>query len=611
MATEVKLPDLGEGIESGDVVSLLVGPGDTVEPEQGLIELETDKATVEVPSPQAGTVAELLVAEGDTIKVGQPIVRFESDGQAGGETADENESDKSPEKAPKKPSPKSDKGEAEQGKSSESSDENEPPPAGDGQTVTVSMPEVGEGVEGGDVVSVLVSAGDQVQAEQGIAEIETDKATVEVPCPQSGTVTEVLIEQGQSIQVGQEMLRLQVAGGAGSAEEGKAETKPDKATDKQAPSSQSESDQAESDPPERPQAKTGDEGIGRRDMAAPDSAVAPATAAAAPRDVGAGPDRPVVPAGPATRRLARELGVDLTMVEGSGTGGRIHKDDVMAAVREMSQAIRRAPGDQKTKGAAAVEKPADRPAGDQAKARQPQADRDAWGPVRTESMSKIRQTIARRMHESKSAIPHVTNFDDADVTDLEAFRQAHKKDFADSGVKLTMMPFVVKAVANSLTAHPVCNASVDVDAAEITYKQYVSIGIAVDTDRGLLVPVLRDADKLSIAQIAEGLAELSAKARDNDIALDDLRGGTFTISNLGAIGGTYSTPVINAPESAILLLGRSRKLPRVIDDRIDVRLMMPLSLSYDHRIVDGADAARFLNEVKSYLESPGKLLLTI
>jgi 2-oxoglutarate dehydrogenase dihydrolipoamide succinyltransferase (E2 component) len=611
MATEVKLPDLGEGIESGDVVSLLVAPGDTVEAEQGLIELETDKATVEVPSPQAGTVAELLVAEGDTIKVGQPIVRFESDGQAGGETADEKKSDPSAKKAPEKPSPKSDKGEAEQDKSSESSDEGESPAAGDGQTVTVSMPEVGEGVEGGDVVSVLVSPGDQVQAEQGIAEIETDKATVEVPCPQAGTVTEVLIEQGQSIKVGQEMLRLQVAGGAGSAEKDKAETKPDKATDKQAPSPQGEPDQAEADQPQRPQAKTGDEDIGRRDIAAPDSAVAPATAAAAPRDVGAGPDRPVVPAGPATRRLARELGVDLTMVEGSGTGGRIHKDDVMAAVREMSQAIRRAPGDQKPKAAAAAEKPTDRPAGDQAKARQTQADSDAWGPVRTESMSKIRQTIARRMHESKSSIPHVTNFDDADVTDLEAFRQAHKKDFADSGVKLTMMPFVVKAVANSLTAHPVCNASVDVDAAEITYKQYVSIGIAVDTDRGLLVPVLRDADKLSIAQIAEGLAELSAKARDNDIALDDLRGGTFTISNLGAIGGTYSTPVINAPESAILLLGRSRKLPRVIDDRIDVRLMMPLSLSYDHRIVDGADAARFLNEVKSYLESPGKLLLTI
>jgi pyruvate/2-oxoglutarate dehydrogenase complex dihydrolipoamide acyltransferase (E2) component len=203
----------------------------------------------------------------------------------------------------------------------------------------------------------------------------------------------------------------------------------------------------------------------------------------------------------------------------------------------------------------------------------------------------------------------VTNFDDADVTDLEAFRQTHKNDFQ---TKLTMMPFVIKAVANALATHPVLNASLDLDAGEILYKQYVSIGIAVDTDRGLIVPVLRNADELSIAQISEKIQELAEAVRSGDFDLEDLRGGSFTISNLGAIGGRYSTPIINAPEVAILLLGRGRLEPRALEpNRIEARMVLPLSLSYDHRLVDGADAARFLETVKGYLESPGKLLLTI
>jgi len=224
-------------------------------------------------------------------------------------------------------------------------------------------------------------------------------------------------------------------------------------------------------------------------------------------------------------------------------------------------------------------------------------------------MSKIRKTIAERMSYSKNTCPHVTNFDDADVTELERIRQASKADYAASGVKLTTMPFLIKAAAQSLKLHHTINASVDTDAGEIIYKDYVNVGIAVDTDRGLVVPVIRNADATPIPDIARGLGDMAQNVRDGSFSMDDLKGGTFTISNLGAIGGTYSTPIINHPEVAILLVGRSRKLPVVVDDQVQVRLMMPLSLSYDHRLVDGAAAARFLNEIKDFLQNPSRLLL--
>ncbi len=294
------------------------------------------------------------------------------------------------------------------------------------------------------------------------------------------------------------------------------------------------------------------------------------------------------------RRFAREVGVDLRSVTGSGDGGRITRDDVLAVVRQTSQAVRNGGQAQPT-----VAKGPGEPA------------TDAWGPVRIERMSKIRQTIAAKMHESWTKVPRVTNFDDADVTELEKFRQSSKDDYASQGIKLTSLPFVVKSVAMALRHHPVINASIDQENGQIIYKDYVSIGIAVDNDRGLVVPSLRNVDKLSIPEIARGIAGVAENVRNNKFSMDDLRGSTFTISNLGAIGGTYSTPIINTPEVAILLIGRSRKLPVVIDDQIVVRLMMPLSLSYDHRLVDGAAAARFLNDVIGFLRAPSRLLLAL
>jgi pyruvate dehydrogenase E2 component (dihydrolipoamide acetyltransferase) len=237
---------------------------------------------------------------------------------------------------------------------------------------------------------------------------------------------------------------------------------------------------------------------------------------------------------------------------------------------------------------------------------------DDYGPIRVDRMTKIRKTIAAQMHKSWETVPRVVNFDDADVTELEAFRQTSKDDYASRGIKLTTMPFLIKAVATALKHHPSLNANLDTENEQIIYKDYVNLGIAVDSDRGLVVPTLKNADQMSIPDIAYALADLAARVRNNDFAVSDLRGGTFTISNLGAIGGTYSTPIVNVPEVAILLVGRSRKLPVVMDDdSIRPRLMMPLSLAYDHRLVDGATAARFLNDVIAYLEAPSRLLLAI
>jgi len=286
--------------------------------------------------------------------------------------------------------------------------------------------------------------------------------------------------------------------------------------------------------------------------------------------------------------------VDLAAVAGSGPGGRITREDVLEVVRSANLAA------QSNTGSTSLADQMDVPG---------TPGTDAWGPVSVESAPRMRKAIAKKMAESWLTVARVTNFDDADVTELERMRQASKADYAASGIKLTSMPFLIKAVSMALQRNPVLNATIDMEKGEITYRRYINVGVAVDTDRGLVVPALRNTDGRSIGEIARDLAMTAQRVRDNDFDLEDLRGGTFTISNLGAIGGTYSTPIVNVPEVAILLVGRSRKLPIVVDDQVAIRLMMPLSLSYDHRLVDGATAARFLNDVIGYLQAPGRLLL--
>lgn len=447
-----------------------------------------------------------------------------------------------------------------------------------------------EGVESADIAEVYIHEGDVIEKDQAICQVETGKATLDVPAPQGGKVVKIHIKPGQSIPVGATLISLEATEGAAGETKPKQEAPPKKESKKEEPAPKQET-------PAKPQAEVQEE---RADKPKPTPAK-PSPPAAKPK-----PQAPVAPvavakekeapsgedgsvaAGPAVRRFAREVGVDLREVSGTGEGGRITRDDVLRVVREHSQAG--AGNGTKTKKAEASET-------------------DQWGPVHLERLPKIRKTIAAKMHESWSTVPRVTNFDDADITELERIRVSSKDDYAKKGIKLTTLPFVIKAVASALKEHPTINAAIDLENDQIIYKQYVNIGIAIDSERGLVVPSLRNASDLSIPEIARGVQELAENVRSGSFSVADLQGSTFTISNLGAIGGTYSTPIINTPEVAILLVGRSRQLPVAIDGKVEVRLMMPLSLSYDHRLVDGATAARFLNDVIGYLKAPSRLLL--
>lgn len=458
------------------------------------------------------------------------------------------------------------------------------------------LPDLGENIASGDVVSVLVNEGDFVKPQQDVIEIETEKAVIPVPSSLGGKVAKIHVKPGETVKVGQVLLSLEEAAAAATP---KPTVAPAKSAAKAEPSAKTaatptpqrhEPAKTQSRPSaapvaEKPRAPAPRDENGRKTEPIPKRSTAPsARTGSATESDGAESAAAPVAAGPAVRRLARELGVELSRVRGTGPDGRILREDVIAAVRHATSTAPAAPlpGTQ---------------------------DRDAWGPIRREPMPKIRKTIAANMVRSAFTIPHLTNFDDADITELERIRKGSVADYAGTSAKLTSLVFVMKAVALALKQHPLLNASLEMEGGEIIYKDYVNLGIAVDTPRGLVVPVVRDVDKLTIPHIAQSLTTLSEKAKATQYTLDDLRGGSFTISNLGSIGGTYSTPIINYPEVAVLLIGRSRKLPVVIEDRIEPRLMMPLSLSYDHRLVDGAAAARFLNEVIGYLESPGRLLL--
>jgi len=463
----------------------------------------------------------------------------------------------------------------------------------------ITLPNLGENIESGDVLSILVSEGDTVKKDQDLLEIETDKATMPVPSPSAGKITKILVSEGDTIEVGAAIMEIEAGGGE---KESKKEKPAAKKKEKEPePEEEAEAAEVEEEKPVKSAAKQ------KKIEPAPEeepeelapkkkSATATQTKQAAVRapqssddDNVPGDGHAASAAGPAVRRLARQLGVELRQVRPTGEGGRITADDVQTFVREtQEQAAAAAPRGVTPPGA---------------------PDTDEFGGVRVEKMSRIRQTIARNMVLSYTTIPQLTNFDDVDVTELEDMRNQSKDDYAQRGIKLTSMSFLVKAAASSLKRHPIVNASVDMEHHQVIYKEYVNIGFAVDTERGLMVPVIQHADRKTISQIAAEVDRLATMARSGELGLDDMRGGTFTISNLGAVGGTYSTPIINPPEVAILLAGRSRTMPQIVEDAVESRLVMPLSLTYDHRVVDGAAAARFLNEVKGYLAAPGRLLL--
>ena len=585
MANEFVLPSLGDNVQGGDVLHVLIKPGDTVTKEQPVLELETDKATVEVPSSLEGTVADVKVKDGDHIEVGQVV--FTVSGDAGG-AAPAAPAAPAAESAEQVTRASADSVQAQdEGLGGAAAGSSAPapaaapsaPPAGGGR-IEVTIPELGDNVKGGDVLHVLVKVGDTITRDQGILELETDKATVEVPSPQAGTVKEVAVKDGDHVDVGQLVLVLEGSAAAAPSEGATAAPSPQVATPE---------DKAQKGEPMAPAPST--------TPAAPRPAAA-ASAPSAAKGAGTGavaPPRPNVPAAPSVRRLARELGLDIADVPGSGKGGRINEADVRAHAKNVIT------------GKVAGPDAAAPAAGGFAS--EPLPDFTQYGAVERKPMRGIRRKTAEHMVASWHTIPHVTQVEKVDITALEQLRKQFAKRVEQGGGKLTVTAIITKVIAVAMRKFPQFNTSVDIASEEVVYKSYVNIGIAVDTERGLLVPVLRDVDSKSITQIAAELAQMAEKARAGKLSIDEMSGGCFTITNLGGIGGTSFTPIVNHPEVAIMGMSRSAMEPVWNGTTFEPRLMLPLSLSYDHRIVDGADAMRFLRFVAEALEQPFLLAL--
>jgi pyruvate dehydrogenase E2 component (dihydrolipoamide acetyltransferase) len=573
---EFKLPELGENIEQGDLVRLMVAPGATVSAGQSVMELETDKAVLEVPSSVSGTVQEIRVKEGDKIKVGQVIF-----------TVDGAEAKTSPQPVAQAAAPPP----APVPQKSPASTPQPAPVATAPAAVVAStsgpsefkLPELGENISQGDLVRLMIAPGTKVSEGQPVMELETDKAVVEVPSSLSGIVKEVKVKEGEKIKVGQVIFTL----------EGGAPVQADTQRFRNAPvehvSGQHGARLAF-------QAAIRAEGKTEEQALPPDQPQLATPAFTMPVQLGkvaSTENRQPIPAAPHVRRFAREVGVDIYEVQGTGPGGRISEDDVKAYAKALLSA-------------AATAAQAPPRAGHFAQPQLP--DFAKWGKVERVSMRGVRRKTAEHLAEAWNTIPHVTQHDRADITELEQLRARFAPKAEEAGGKMTVTAIALKVCSAALKVFPQFNASIDIEKEEIVYKQYINIGVAADTDRGLLVPVIRDVDKKNIVELAVELSQLSKKARDKKLTPADMEGGTFTITNLGGIGGVGFTPIVNHPEVAILGLSRSRIEPEWIEDKdggkFEPRLILPLSLSYDHRLIDGADAARFLRWIAEAFEQP-------
>jgi pyruvate dehydrogenase E2 component (dihydrolipoamide acetyltransferase) len=573
---EFKLPELGENIEQGDLVRLMVAPGAAVSAGQSVMELETDKAVVEVPSSVSGTVQEIRVKEGDKIKVGQVI--FTVDGAEAKVSAAPSQA---PAPAPA-PAPK-EKKEKPAGPAASKAVAAAPsqPAASSAPSNTpgaseFKLPELGENISQGDLVRLMVAPGVKVSEGQPVMELETDKAVVEVPSSVSGVVKEVKVKEGEKIKVGQVIFTLE--GGAAAAQPARPRSAPVEHVSGQHGARLAF------------QAAIRAEGKTEEQALPPDQPhqTVPSFSMPAQLDKVAGTEhRQAVPAAPHVRRLAREVGVDIYEVKGTGPGGRISEDDVKGHAKALLSA------------ATAVTTPR---AGHFAQPHLP--DFAKWGKIERVSMRGVRRKTAEHLAEAWNTIPHVTQHDRADITELEQLRARFAPKAEEAGGKMTVTAIALKVCAAALKVFPQFNASIDIEKEEIVYKQYINIGVAADTDRGLLVPVIRDVEKKNIVELAVELSQLSKKAREKKLTPGDMEGGTFTITNLGGIGGVGFTPIVNFPEVAILGLSRSRMEPEWINGKFEPRLILPLSLSYDHRLIDGADAARFLRWISEAFEQP-------
>jgi len=532
--SQVVVPDIGD-FKEVEVIEVLVKPGDAVTKEQSLITLESDKATMEIPSPNAGVVKELKVKVGDKISKGSPILVL--DDKSNGEAPPEPKAQPQPAKT-------------------------EAPKVSAGGGMTVPVPDIGDFKEV-EVIEVLVKPGDSVTKEQSLITLESDKATMEIPSPSAGVVKEIRIKVGDKVSKGAAILVL---------------------------------DSKEASAPEAPKAA----------KPAPSAVPAP-TREPTTRPVPREPRDETVAkphASPSVRKFARELGVELPRVSGSGPKGRILHADVQAFVKGALQKAPR-PAEKGGQGGAL---PFNLPAW-------PEVDFAKFGPIETKPLSRIQKLSGPYLHRNWISIPHITQFDEADITDLEAFRKAQTVETEKKGFKLTMLAFMIKACVTALRQYPQFNSSLDKSGESITLKKYFHIGVAVDTPGGLVVPVVRDADRKGVFDIAKELSDISKLARDGKLKPGDMQGGTFSISSLGGIGGTAFTPIINAPEVAILGVSRSGLKPVYSgkgdkgEDIFKARLMLPLSLSYDHRVIDGATAARFSAYLASVLSDIRKIVL--
>jgi len=420
----------------------------------------------------------------------------------------------------------------------------------------IKLPRLGEGAESGTVVSILVKAGDQVNEGQTIVELENEKAVAPIPASASGRVAKLYVKEGDKISVGQSILALETDGA------------PSTAPAPAAPRAEARPAPAPAPPPVRPT------------LEAPSVDV-----------VGDLSQNDSIAASPTVRRLAQELGIDLTRVRGSQRGGRVAVEDLRAYIQQIQRMAFEGKASPSTSAAPAPKAPAIE-----------KIDFEKWGPVSRKPVSSLRKIIAQRMHESWSSVPRVTQFDEADITGILALRKKYITKYEKKGASLTLTPFLIRAVVSALKKHPIFNSSLDELTDEIVVKDYYHIGVAVDTEQGLIVPVIRDVDKKSLLQLSKELADLAEKTRQRKVATDDLKGGTFTISNQGGIGGGFFTPIVNKPEVAILGVGRGALKPVVRGAKIEKRMLLPLGLSYDHRVIDGGAAARFIVEVVQALE---------
>ena len=560
MSESVKMPALGESVTEGTVSSWLKAVGDTVEADEPLLEVATDKVDTEVPSPASGVLLEIRVPEDETVEVGTVLAIIGDPSEAGSAPAP---AAPAPQAAPEPPAPAP-------APAAEAPAPAAPQAGGSAEGTEVTMPALGESVTEGTVSSWLKAVGDTVEADEPLLEVATDKVDTEVPSPASGVLLEIRVPEDETVEVGTVLAIIGDPSEAGSA-----------------PAPAAPAPQAAPEPPAPAPAPAAE-------APAPAPAATAAPAAAAPVSSGASGSYVT----PIVRKLAKDKGVDLSTVTGTGVGGRIRKQDVEAAAKaaEEARAAASAPAPAAEASApAAAAKPA---------SAKPEVDTTLRG--RTEKMSRLRQVIADRMIDSLQTSAQLTTVVEVDVTRVAALRARAKNDFlAKNGTKLTFLPFFVQAATEALKAHPKINASIE--GKNVTYHDVEHVGIAVDTPRGLLVPVVKNAGDLNIPGLAKRITDLAARTRDNKVNPDELSGSTFTITNTGSGGALFDTPIINQPEVAILGLGAIQRQPRVIKDAdggevIAIRSVCYLALSYDHRLVDGADAARYLMTVKKRLE---------